>query len=142
MASTMPDTTDHRLAPPEINDLTRPFWARLKEGYLSFQHCRACGHAWLPAREQCPGCLGDDWGREDASGGAKLVSWVVYRIAYDPAFAQRLPYTVAVVELDEGPRMVSNVPGDAAGLKIEQRLTLVIEDEDGTPVPRFRVVST
>ena len=139
MASTMTDTPDHRLAPPEINDLTRPFWARLKEGFLSFQRCRACGHAWLPAREQCPACLADDWGREDASGLAKLVSWVVYRIAYDPAFEQRLPYTVAVVELDEGPRMVSNVVGDALALKIEQRLSLVIEHDNGTPVPRFRV---
>jgi uncharacterized OB-fold protein len=45
---------------------------------------------------------------------------------------------VAVVELDEGPRMISNVLGDAGALRIDQRLALVIEDEDGTAVPRFR----
>jgi uncharacterized OB-fold protein len=123
---------------PEITDLTRPFWERLGQGFLSFQRCAACGHAWLPAREQCPGCLGDAWTREDAAGGARLVSWVVYRTAFHPAFERRLPYTVAVVELDEGPRMISNVLGDAGALRIDQRLALVIEDEDGTAVPRFR----
>ena len=64
---------------------------------------------------------------------------MVYHTAYHPAFASRLPYTVAVVELDEGPRMISNVTGlDASKpLRIEQRLRLVVQDEGGTAVPRF-----
>lgn len=123
---------------PEITELTRPFWERLGQGRLSFQVCTACGHRWLPAREQCPQCLGDAWTRTDAGGGARLVSWVVYRTAFHPAFEGRLPYTVAVVELDEGPRMISNVLGDAGALRIDQPLELVIEDEAGTAVPRFR----
>ena len=126
---------------PEITDLTRPFWERLQQGFLSFQRCTACGHGWLPAREQCPQCLGDAWTREDAAGSARLISWVVYRTAFHPAFESRLPYTVAVIELDEGPRLISNVLGDAAALRIEQRLSLVIEDESGTALPRFRVAT-
>ena len=129
------------LPQPEITDLTRPFWERLKQGHLSFQRCSACGHAWLPAREQCPQCLGEAWTREDAAGGARLISWVVYRTAFHPAFESRLPYTVAVIELDEGPRLISNVLGDAGVLRIEQRLTLAIEDESGTALPRFRVAT-
>jgi uncharacterized OB-fold protein len=126
------------LAPlPELTELSRPFWDRLAEGVLSFQRCKACGHAWLPPRGECPGCLADDWQREGAAGGATLVSWVVYRHAYHPAFEQRLPYTVAVVQLDEGPRLISNVLGDAAALRIDQRLKLVIEQESGMAVPRF-----
>ena len=84
-------------------------------------------------------CLGDRWVWEKAAGGAKLISWVVYHVAFHPAFANRLPYNVAVVELDEGPRLISNVVGvaDAETLKIDQRLKLVIEDEDGTAVARF-----
>ena len=55
-----------------------------------------------------------------------------------PAFEARLPYTVAVVQLDEGPRMISNVVGaDAASLRIDQRLRLVVEDEIDFKVPRF-----
>lgn len=124
---------------PEITDLNRPYWDALKDGRLSYQCCNSCGHKWLPARGECPGCLGDDWSWEQASGRARLISWVVYRIAYHASFAKRLPYTVAVVELDEGPRMVSNIVGaDASQLKIEMPLRMVIEDESGTAVPRFK----
>ena len=93
----------------------------------------------MPARSECPACLADQWRWEKAGGGARLVSWVVYHTAFHPAFANRLPYNVAVVELDEGPRLISNVVGieDAETLKIDQRLRLVIEDESGTAVPRF-----
>lgn len=67
------------------------------------------------------------------------MSWVVYHIAYHPAFANRLPYNVAVVELDEGPRMISNVVqiDDPERLVIDQRLRLVFEDEGATAVARF-----
>ncbi|UUZ62762.1 OB-fold domain-containing protein [Polaromonas sp. P1-6] len=66
---------------------------------------------------------------------------MVYRIAYHASFAKRLPYTVAVVELDEGPRMFSNIVGsDASQLKIEMPLRMVIEVESGTAVPRFKPV--
>lgn len=124
---------------PERDALNTPYWDSLAHGTLSFQRCGACGHAWLPARSECPGCLADQWRWEKAGGSAKLISWVVYHVAFHPAFANRLPYNVAVVELDEGPRLISNVVGvaDAETLKIDQRLRLVVEDESGTAVPRF-----
>jgi uncharacterized protein len=123
----------------ERDEINTPYWSSLANGVLSFQRCNACGHAWLPARSECPHCLADDSQWVPASGGAKLVSWVVYHLSYHPAFAQRLPYTVAVVELDEGPRLISNIvmAGETEALKIERRLRLVIEDEGGTAVPRF-----
>ena len=125
---------------PERDALNAAYWDHLAQGQLSYQHCNACGHAWLPARSECPGCLAADWCWQAAAGGAKLISWVVYLMPYHPAFANRLPYAVAVVELDEGPRLISNVIGidDAERLKIDQRLVLVIEDESGTAVPRFK----
>ena len=123
---------------PGMTELSRPFWDALKAGALTFQRCTACNHAWLPARNECPACLGEAWQRERAQGGATLVSWVVYHHAYHPAFAQRLPYTVAVVQLDEGPRMISNLIGaEAQALRIDQSLRLVIENEGGVAVPRF-----
>lgn len=125
---------------PERDALNTPYWDSLARGTLSYQRCRACQHAWLPARTECPNCLAADWHWEAAAGGAKLISWVVYHMAYHPAFVKRLPYTVAVVELDEGPRLISNVVemGDPEKLKIDQRLLLLIEDESGTAVPRFK----
>ena len=124
---------------PERDALNTPYWDGLAQGALSFQRCDNCGHAWLPARSECPSCLADRWHWEKAAGGAKLISWVVYHTAFHPAFAKRLPYNVAVVELDEGPRLISNVTGvaDTKTLKIDQRLRLVIEIEGETAVPRF-----
>ena len=128
---------------PELTELSRPYWDGLRLGQLTFQRCSACGHAWLPARSECPHCLSEQWAREPASGVASLVSWVVYHHAYHPAFAARLPYTVAVVQLAEGPRLMSNVVGtDASTLHIDQALRLVIEDEHGTAVPRFTSMLT
>ena len=124
---------------PELDALNTPYWEALAQGALRFQKCNACGHAWLPPRTECPHCLAAEWRWEKAGGGAKLISWVVYHIAYHPAFAKRLPYNVAVVELDEGPRLISNIIGidDAEKLVIDQRLRLVIEPEGATAVPRF-----
>lgn len=123
---------------PEVTDLNRPYWDGLKDGRHQYQCCKACGHRWLPARNECPNCLGDDWSWQTAGGRARLVSWVVYRIAYHPSFAQRLPYTVAVVELEEGPRMFSNIVGaEHASLRVDMPLRMVIEDEGGTAVARF-----
>ena len=133
------ETTATNVPAPERNPLNTPYWDSLAGGALSFQRCSSCGHAWLPVRSECPHCLEADWAWEAATGGAKLISWVVYHTAFHPAFANRLPYTVAVVELDDGPRLLSNVLGVDAGspLTIDQRLRLVIEDESGTAVPRF-----
>lgn len=124
---------------PVRTELTAPYWDSLQQGQLSYQKCRRCGHAWLPARTECPGCLHDDWHWVPASGRAKVVSWVVFHIAYHKAFEHRLPYNVAIVELEEGPHLISNVVGlaDPNALRIEQPLKLRIEHENGFALPRF-----
>lgn len=137
----MSESESIALPEPDMGEQGRPFWDALQQGALTFQRCNTCGHAWLPARSECPRCLGDAWHREPARGDAALVSWVVYHQSYHPAFQQRLPYTVAVVQLAEGPRMISNIVGVAAAqLRIDQPLRLVIEDDGGLAVPRFTPV--
>ena len=124
---------------PERDEVNGPYWDALSNGVLKYQRCDACNNAWLPVRRECPSCLGAAWQWQDAKGGAKLISWVVYHTAFHPAFKDRLPYNVAVVELDEGPRLISNVIGvaDPETLKIDQRLRLVVEKEGSTSVARF-----
>lgn len=122
--------------PVELNE---PYRDGLKAGKLMFQRCKACGHAWMPARSECPKCLAADPAWVAASGDARLVSWVVYHRAFNEAFKTRVPYTVAVVQLDEGPRMISNVIGAGPStLKIEQALTLQIDREGEAFIPRFK----
>jgi len=127
------------LPAPDDSPLWAPFWAATQEGRLVFMRCPHCANAFLPARPECPNCLspGAQW--EAASGEARLISWVVYHRPPNPAFADRVPYTVAIVELDEGPRMTTNIIGVAEpeSLSIEQRLVLRIEQEGDVAVPRF-----
>ncbi len=84
--------------------------------------------------------LPGDWHWEAASGRATLMSWTVFHVAYHQAFANRLPYNVAIVELDEGPRMITNITDspDGNGLRIGMKLELALQDEDGTIIARFR----
>ena len=131
--------SDIDLPLPIRTDLTAPYWGSLQQGVLSYQKCSRCGHGWLPARTECPSCLHDQWQCVAASGQAKVVSWVVFYIAYHKAFEGRLPYNVAIIELDEGPRLISNVVGlsEPNVLRIDQPVVLRIEREGDFALPRF-----
>jgi uncharacterized OB-fold protein len=119
-------------------ELNSPYWDALEAGALVFQRC-ANGHGWLPARIHCPRCLSDLHEWVPASGRAQLISWVVYRRAYHPAFADRVPYNVALVQLEEGPQLMTNVVGlsQAAPLVAGMPLRLEVEREGELSVARF-----
>jgi uncharacterized OB-fold protein len=122
---------------PEITALTAPYWDALKKGSLVFQGC-ACGKRWLPARRECPNCLREDqWRWQPASGRGRLISWVVYHTAYHPAFAAKTPYNVAIVELEEGPRLISNIEAANDSLKGDMPVRLQGHTGDGFPLTRF-----
>ena len=129
------------MPPPERTELTAPYWEGLEGGQLRFQRCAGCGNAWLPARSECPRCWSDKWAWEAAGGRGKLISWVVYHRAYHPAFKDRLPYNVAVVELAEGPRLITNITGVRAGegLRADMPVELRVERDNDVPLARFAV---
>ena len=122
---------------PQPSEASGPYWRALDEGRLTFQRCASCAHAWLPPRGECPRCLGCEFTWETASGKGRLVSWVVYHHGYHPYFAARLPYTVAVVELAEGPRLISGLLPTDRPLRIDLPVTLTIQRESGVALPRF-----
>ena len=126
---------------PEITAINRPYWDGLAEGALRFQRCDGCGHAWLPPRSHCPACLGAHTRWEAASGGGRIVSWVVYHRAYAPHLQGRIPYNVAIVVLDEGPRLLTNITDSATGegFATGAPVDLTIEEDDGLHLPRFRL---
>jgi uncharacterized OB-fold protein len=126
---------------PRLDELRAEHSAALQAGKLTFQRCRNCANAWLPPREECPRCLEPDFEWESASGRGTLVSWCVYHRTPLPEFRDRTPYTVYIVELAEGPRLISSPPAENAGEPaIDHELELVIEHEGEVPVARFRVV--
>jgi uncharacterized OB-fold protein len=121
---------------PEITETNKPFWDGLKERELLFQECTN-GHRWLPASDFCPHCLSTIFQFKKSSGNAKLISWVIYNQAHHPAFEKITPYNVAIIELDEGPKMVSNIICKKEELKPEMKLILTIEESGGILLPKF-----
>jgi len=88
---------------------TQPFWDGARESRLLIRRCNSCGEAHFYPRPFCPRCWSDDVVWEEASGRATLYTWsVVYRNDLPP-FGERVPYVAAVVDLAEGPRMLTNV---------------------------------
>jgi len=102
------------------------FYAHLAQGELRLQQCVSCG-AWRhPPRHRCAACGSAEvqWGL--ASGRGRIFSWTVTHRPVDPAFTP--PYIVAVVELEEGPRLVGNTRGsESAALALD--LPVVVEIE-------------
>lgn len=129
---------------PDITPLNKPYWDGLKEGELRYQRCKSCGNCWLPARESCPRCLAANSEWVPARGRGRILSWVVYHTAYHDAFADRVPYDVTLVELDEGPRLLTNIINGERGksLKIGAVVELAIEREADLALARFKLVDT
>lgn len=125
---------------PEPTPLSKPYWDALAERRLTFQRCRKCNHAWLPPRAECPECLAAEWDWATASGKGRVISWVVYHHAYHEAFKDRVPYNVTLVELDEGPRLITNIVNPEAGLQAERPVELRIQDEHGVALARFSLI--
>ncbi|MCX4762959.1 OB-fold domain-containing protein [Streptomyces sp. NBC_01275] len=125
---------------PEIDAFTRTYWDAAAEGRLLIRRCGACGRAHHYPREFCPHCWSEDVTWEDASGRATLYTWSVVHRNDLPPFGERTPYVAAVVDLAEGPRMSTEVVGEAVAADGELRagVELAVAFRDGVPV--FRVV--
>jgi uncharacterized OB-fold protein len=99
---------------PTPSDLASEFYAHCARGELRFQRCTSCGTWRHPPRVLCPSCQSEavEWAR--SSGRGRLFSWTVTHQMIVPNFAEDLPYAVIVVELEEGPRLVSGLRGLSA----------------------------
>lgn len=115
---------------PEHGDpTTAPFWDAAARRELVVQRCDSCGHHQFYPRPFCLACGGGDLGWAKVTGGGTVYSLTVTRIPVGPGF--KPPYPVALVELDEGPRMLTNiVNGEAA---IGDRVRLAWKERDGAP---------
>ena len=122
---------------PEPTPLSKPYWDALVQGQFVYQSCRRCKHAWLPARSECPECLEADWEWAPASGRGRVVSWVVFHHAYHEAFKTRIPYNVTLVELHEGPRLLTNITNPERGIEVGRTVNLAIEKEQDFALARF-----
>ena len=129
MSDSMSDPTSG-FAPrftPSPHGLTAEFYAHLAGGELRLQRCDACERWRHPPRILCGACGSERWTWRHVSGRGTVYTWTVTHQALVPPFAEELPYAVVVVELEEGPRLVTavrGVPPDALrlGLAVEVRI--------------------
>lgn len=125
---------------PVINDENRPFWEGAEAGELRLQRCGNCGHIRYPVARVCPRCLSDVATWEVMSGRATVFSYVVFHQVYHPAFADLVPYNVALMRLEEGPTMFSNLVGLPEGQVVGRTATVAFERlPEGATIPRFRL---
>jgi uncharacterized OB-fold protein len=92
---------------------SEPFWAAAKDHKLVIQKCNACGNHWFPPSEHCPECLSADNAWVEMSGKGRVFSFVTYQRLYNKGWEGEIPYVVALIELEEGPRLLSNLTGIA-----------------------------
>ena len=94
---------------PRITEDSQPFWEGCAQHRLMFQRCAHCGQPRLPASFLCPRCLSRQYAWEPSAGRGSIYSFVVFRRAFHPALANRVPYVVASVDLEEGVRLLTNI---------------------------------
>jgi hypothetical protein len=134
----VPDAPRFDLPTPEPE--TQPFWDAARDGRLLIKRCRECGQAHFYPRPFCPKCWSAEVDWEEASGAGTLYTWSVVHQNDLPPFPSRVPYVAAIVELAEGPRMMTNVVEcDFAELVAGMALEVVFSPQTGTvTIPVFR----
>ncbi len=125
---------------PVATPTTQTFWDGTRAGELRIQHCAACAHNFLYPRTHCPACGSAKTEWIKTSGRAHLYSYVISHRAA-PGWEGEVPYVIAVVQLDEGPRMLSNLVGvaaDPAALVLDAPLEVVFEARGNMMLPLFK----
>jgi uncharacterized OB-fold protein len=130
---------DASLPAPISNADSVPYWNAARQRQLLIRKCDDCGELHFMPRYLCPVCWSDNLKWVECKGTGSVHSYTIIRRAPMAVFAPRVPYVVALIELDEGPRMMANVLTQAAlSIAIGDRVQVTFEDRgDGALIPQF-----
>lgn len=127
---------------PRVDELdTRDFWTATKDKKLKYQECANCGTVVFYPRRHCTGCIKGDLVWKASAGQGTVYSYSVVRQSYHPFFRHKVPYAVAWIDLDEGPRILSNLVGvddPIDDVSIGLRVTVEWEEHEELCIPLFR----
>jgi uncharacterized OB-fold protein len=122
--------------------LSRKFWEAAKQRKLAFQYCSKCDMLQAYPKPCCSECGGEELSWKELSGEGTVYSYTVPRQVIDnsPVFAKGLPFVVAIVQLREGPRLISNIVGlPPEEVKIGMKVMVTFEDVSSEiALPKFR----
>ena len=124
---------------PGMTELTAPYWEAAREKRLVVQECQSCGQVWHPPLPRCPHCHAPGPAWRQVSGDGTIYTYTVVRHPTHYAFAGAVPYVLAIVELAEGPRLVTAITGAAPEeVRVGQRVRAVFREvADGVTLPYF-----
>ena len=127
--------------PPTPTPETAPYWAAATAGRLSIQRCLTCGRHYFYPRSFCPRCQSAEVEWTDVSGRGRLISYVINYRPMPPADGD-VPQVIALVELEEGVRMMTNIVGSPAepeSLPLDAPVSVAFEPRGDLKVPVFRL---
>lgn len=126
---------------PQPTPETQPFWDGARDGKLMIQFCNQCQKSYFYPRPYCPFCMSEDTEWRQASGKATLHTYLINHRP-PPGFEADAPYAIAIVQLDEGPRMMTNlvdVEQTPEALTIDMPLEVAFEQaNEQITLPKFR----
>jgi uncharacterized protein len=129
-----------QLPEPIVNADSAPYWQGARDGKLLLQRCGDCGKPRFFPRYLCPECGSERTEWTEASGRGTVHSFTIVHRAAFPEFQARAPYAIALIDLAEGPRMMTNIVGDdALDVEIGDAVQVTFEDRgtNGAKVPQF-----
>lgn len=129
------------LPAPIVNADSAPYWEGARNSKLLLQRCGDCGTLRFFPRYLCTECGSEKTDWAEMSGQGTVHSFTIVHRAAFPEFQAQTPYVVALIDLEEGPRMMTNIVGDdARDVRIGDAVTVVFEDrgKEGAKVPQFR----
>jgi uncharacterized OB-fold protein len=125
---------------PQVSPEMAPFFEAARRHELVVQRCVGCGALRFPARSICSACLSREATWVPVSGHGTIFSFAIMHQAVHPGFAAETPYAVVVIQLDDGPRLLSNLLDcPTAGVRIGQAVEVVFDDlTPEVTLPKFR----
>jgi uncharacterized OB-fold protein len=121
--------------------IAKPFYEGLEEQKLLLPWCKSCGKPHFYPRSACPHCWSEeDYDWREAKGTGVIHTFTIVRCNPPPVFVPMLPFPIAIIDLDEGVRILSNIVGDYDGVAIGDRVRVEFVARGGESLPMFRRV--
>ena len=123
----------------ETNSLTSPFWLGASKGKLCLQRCSTCSHVEFYPKKYCSHCLNDSLEWFESTGLGTIYTFTVIYRAPTKEFTEKVPYVVALIDVDEGARLMANILSPIEKVKIGARVEVIFEEKEDKVLPQFKL---